>query len=346
MLKPKRYSFIGLDIGASAIKAAQVSRTGKQTRIEAAAVIPYPSTPAVLDEATVKRVRDVLNRQGFRGNRCVIAAPADKLHLELLDLPPRHSGAPVDQLARAEMTRLAKLEGTAFEMATWDLPAPPRGGTGTAVIAVATKHADTETVYNLFDHEGLSIEAMDVQVCAIARACRTRQSTQGITAVLDLGFSRAVLMFIREGVVVFQRSFVLCGTGAVQAELIKRLGIDADVATHLMTKTELDQPANSSPQIAAVQTLLGRYVEMLSEQLESSFAYISHRYSDAQPTEILVIGGGAMSGGIRDLLKTRLAIAIEPVAPMTLAECAPLAMEKCSTPLLTTAVGLALYEGD
>src|SRR5438309_1610662 len=142
------------------------------------------------------------------------------------------------------------------------------------------------------------------QARTIARACRTRANAAGITAVLDLGFSRAVMMFIREGVVVFQRTFTNCGIGAVHAELIKRLGIDADVADHLVANMDEDRDGEPSPQAAAVRALMTRFVDQLGEQLESSFAYIMHRYSDVQPAEILVLGGGSMSGGVRDLLKT------------------------------------------
>ena len=119
----KRFGYIGLDIGSRHIKAVQVARGKSQPRIEAAAVIPFVSPEPALDADCVRRLRDVLARQGFRGNQVVIVAPANKLHVEMLDLPPRHSGAPVDQLARAEMMRLGKLEANAFEMATWDLPA-------------------------------------------------------------------------------------------------------------------------------------------------------------------------------------------------------------------------------
>ena len=110
-------------IGAHSIKAAQVTRRGKTVRVDSVAVIPHAQPGAAIDAAAAHRVRDVLARQGFNGNRVVITAPADKLHVELLELPPRHSGAPVDQLAQVEMMRLSKLEGTAFEMETWDLPA-------------------------------------------------------------------------------------------------------------------------------------------------------------------------------------------------------------------------------
>src|SRR5437762_9388593 len=250
MLFGKRHSFIGLDMGSRSMKAAQISRRGKQVRVEAAAVIPYAGEQATLDERGMRRLRDVLHRQGFHGHKLIVAAPADKLHVELLDLPPRHSGAPIDQIAQAEMMRMAKLEPNAFEMAAWDLPAPPRGGTGTAVMAVAARHADTTSLCQTMESAGLSVEAIDVQACAIARSCRPRLNETGVTAILDLGFSRAVMMFIRDGVVVFQRSFLHCGISHVQAELIKRLGVDADVADHLIGDSD-PEPVDVSAIVAA-----------------------------------------------------------------------------------------------
>src|SRR4051794_19224832 len=101
MLFGKRYSFIGLDMGARSMKAAQVSRSGKTARVEAAAVIPYAGTEMTLDEQGMRRWRDVLHRQGFQGHKLAVAAPAEKRHVKLRVLPPRHSGAPIDQIAQA-----------------------------------------------------------------------------------------------------------------------------------------------------------------------------------------------------------------------------------------------------
>jgi Tfp pilus assembly PilM family ATPase len=361
MALTRRYGYIGLDLGGNAMKAVQVSRQGAHRRVEAAAVIPYPSVPTAIDATCAERIHDVCHRQGFRGDRLVIAAPEDKLCMELLDLPPRHSGAPVDQIARGEMMRLAKLDSDAFEIATWDLPAPPRGGTGTAVMAVAARHADTAPLYQLFADNGLHIEAIDVQACAIARACRARAHATGTTAVLDLGFGRAVMMFVRDGVLVFQRAFAGCGMNVVHAELIRRLSVDAEVAQYLVDHagddhgathtgaTHSDEAQIAQPQTGqgqVVQTLLARFADTLSAELESSFAYVMHRYSDVQPHEILVVGEGASASGVRQLLVERLGIPLEPLSPAKLVECAASTMEKCSAPNLTAALGLALYDGD
>ena len=155
------------------------------------------------------------------------------------------------------------------------------------------------------------------------------------------------MWFLREGVVVFQRTFIDCGTNLVQTELMKRLSVDADVAEHLFAYAECESgPGKSLPQTATVQAQIARYVDGLAEDLEASFAYINHRYNDAQPPTLFAIGGGATSGGVREALSARLNMPIDALAPMKLAECRPQTLEKCSSPILTTALGLALYEGE
>ena len=49
---------------------------------------------------------------------------------------------------------------------------------------------------------------------------------------------------------------------------------------------------------------------------------------------------------MRAALGARLKLSVEALAPMGVMECSAMALEKCSTPVLTTALGLALYEGD
>src|SRR5205814_8660548 len=99
-----------------------------------------------------------------------------------------------------------------------------------------------------------------------------------------------------------------------------------------------------SPQAATVHAMIARYADALAAELGTSFAYVNHRYNDSQPATIFVIGGGSTSGAVCAALQSRLNIAIEPLSPMKLAECASTTTEKCSTALLTTALDLALYE--
>jgi Tfp pilus assembly PilM family ATPase len=342
-----RFSPIGIDVGAASIKAMQVSHLpGGKFRIEAAATIPHASADGKMDAAAVARLTDVLARQGFRGHRVVLAASSSKLTVEVLDLPPRASGAPIDQLARVELVRLAKLESDPFESASWDLPAPARGGSGTALMAVAAKVADTEPLYRMFESRGLYVESIDVPACAVARAAHWRIDPAAMTAVLDLGHSRAGLYMLHAGTVVFQRGLSNSGVHPLKADLAKRLQVDAEVAEHLLNETAIAETAENPRPIDAVKTVVARYADSLASELNSTLSYVGHRYPQSNLETMLLIGGGSRLGGLQPLLGEQLGMKVEPlVSGAAAAACAPHIAGRCVDGLMTMALGLALYDG-
>src|SRR4051794_17457208 len=105
------YGPIGLDIGSRWVKAVQLAGRGESRSLHAAAVLPTPVVPSVKDpvaeaemlQTIAARLSSQLVRQGFHGRDVVVAAPAHRLEADLLELPPRGSGAPLDDLARVEI---------------------------------------------------------------------------------------------------------------------------------------------------------------------------------------------------------------------------------------------------
>jgi Tfp pilus assembly PilM family ATPase len=336
---------IGIDIGTTSIKAVQISRPGGNgLRIESAAILPLDAAHNTLDTATISRLRDVMARQGFRGSRCVLAVLASKLQVELLELPPRSSGAPVDQIARTEMIRLGKLESEPFEMASWDLPASSRGNAGTTVMAVAARFSDTEPLYQLFESSGFAVESIDVQATAIARACAGRIDHSQMTAALDLGYSRATLFLLHGGLVVFQRVLSHARLESIYNELMQRLDVDLEVAQHLLVRP--DESSAESEQARQITTIVEHYCDSILSDLDASFAYSRHRYPELAMGSMFVLGGGSSIHGLPEALGERLNRQVQMISPVVIAPCASAAIPRCSDGLLTMALGLALYEGE
>jgi Tfp pilus assembly PilM family ATPase len=194
IFRRNHYSPIGLDLGTRLIKALQLTGAGPNCRIQAALALPRNEGEAI-DLGTTTRLRDILERHGFLGHRIVLAAPANQLHQEVLELPPRESGAPLDQIAAAEIARTGKMDPGSFEMASWDLPAPPRASAGTSVMALAMRHADAAALLDPFEHAGLDVIGIDSQACALARLLAARP-TEGLSVVLDLGWNSGLVAFV------------------------------------------------------------------------------------------------------------------------------------------------------
>lgn len=160
------WSPIGLDIGGRYVKAAQLSRSPDGWRIEATACFPRVTSEAELDRRQVQQIHDVLSRQGFRGRSVVLAVPAGTLLTAILELPPRRSGALLEQIARAELARMYKCDAQSIEISCWDLPVPSSADGSTAVMATSCRHADARELLKAFEDTGLGVKALDVHTCS------------------------------------------------------------------------------------------------------------------------------------------------------------------------------------
>lgn len=353
---------VGIDVGSRAVKAVQLERpTGPdgRPRVVAATVRPRVGDgPLRADEAAA--VAEGLVASGFLGDRVVLAAPGDALMVGPLELPPRGTQAPLDQLARMEVARNFRCPPESFELAWWEVPAGGRGGRGTQALAVAMPHAGADALLDAVERPGLTVAALDAGPVALVRACRPALAGKGITAVLDLGWGPATLSLVYQGVLTFGRRIPEGAFGPLQGSLGTALGVEPDVAAYLLAEVGLtgraadgpvdaggpgsDDEADPVEMPADGGRLLAGFVDTLARELLLSFAYAGHQYPDAAVAELLLVGGGAGLAGLAPLLASTLGVEVRAVAPADVAECEPSLRGVCSSPALTLALGLAMRE--
>jgi Tfp pilus assembly PilM family ATPase len=379
---------VGIDVGARAVKAVQLGRDrwgDGRWQVTAAAEVPredvgqppapgqsagQQSNPAhLLTAAEVRRLIGTLERQGFSGRDVVLAVPNDKVVSSMLELPPRSSNAPLEQIARMEMARAHRYAPDSFEMGCWDLPAAARATRQTPVMAVACPHADAAATMDPFEAEGLNVRGLDVRAVALARACAPALGgdAAGITGIVDLGWTSATLSLMHQGVVIYGRTLGDSGIFKLYHTLASRLGLEIDVIDYLLADSGLDTAESqgdaapvvepgAAPAVAATEDLGARrkgkpatdarglisaHFEAAMHELQVSLTYAQHQYPDTPLSRLLVVGGGGCIRGVTEHLRASLGIESRAVAPADLAPCAPAAMVKCASPSLTAALGLA-----
>ncbi|WP_428937609.1 pilus assembly protein PilM [Fontivita pretiosa] len=341
---------IGVDLGSHSVKAVQLAPAGEgRWRVHAAARLPLPVPNHPFDVHTVRNLRDVFERHGFVGHDLVVAAPARHLLSDVLEVPPPQSGAPIGQIARAELARNAKIDDDAFELAWWDLPAPSRGGAGanTSVMAVALRHDRADELLDPFEQEDFRVVAIDPQAMALARACRLHsEHTPGsVSAILDIGFGSVLLVLVRDECVIYQRRLPDAATGMLVRWLADQFSLADDEAQYVLEQIGISVPsaAELAPpaQASRVRDLVQRHLEQMIVELEQAFGYVAHRYADTSVGRLLVCGGGATIAGLVAYLQNRLGLPVQPLSPKDLVECTDAAPG--NSPAMTMATGLALY---
>lgn len=180
MIPGAHSTWIGIDPASDAVRAVAV-RGGA---VLAMAEIPVSAPAEAPSTQVFSRLLESLQRQGVpRGAKCVAVPPERSMTSAVLELPPRASGAPIEQLAAAEIGK--GLDGGAIEVGAFELPAQQRARTtGTEYLVVGGGRADIVQLITSLGHVGLEIEAVDTPTTAVARAIGT-----GVRVVAEVGAS-------------------------------------------------------------------------------------------------------------------------------------------------------------
>ena len=338
---------IGVDVGGRNIRAVQLKGGPGRWSVCAAdsAVRDNPGAP--IGRADAVQLRQLISEGAFKGRRVVLAVPNSQLLTGIMELPPRSSGAPLDQLARGELSRMHRCEPDSFEIACWDLPAPARAGGSTYVMAAGFSHVQADDLIDTIEAEGLNVHALDIHASAVSRACGPLlRGVEGIVSILDLGWDQANLVFLHQGVIVYERKLVKSGIGAVVDSLSREWKLHRDKAHKLVREIGLTGGENSevSPDdIQAANGAVSSYCDALVEEMRIPLSYLTNQYPDATPETLLLIGGGSLVPGLEVRLDSLLNFYVRTVRPDDIVKCSP-EIARQFGPSLTAAAGLGQFD--
>jgi Tfp pilus assembly PilM family ATPase len=331
---------IGVDIGGRRIKAVQLKGSPGRWGISAAGCIMRENPGGPVERADIVQLRDMVIKDSFKGRRVILSVPFNELLTGIMELPPRSSGAPLDELARIELARMHRCEPDSFEIACWDLPAPARAGGATHVMAAGFSHEKANALVDIVEAEGLEICALDICASAISRACTPLlEGVTGIAAILDLGWDQADLILLYQDVIVYERKLVKGGIGSVVDSLGRELKVHHEKAEHLIWNVGLAPGCdNVTPAYCkAINQAVSTYCESLVEEMQIPLSYLSNQYPDASPETLLLVGGGGRIPGIERQLDSVLEFYVRTVLPGDIVKCSAEIEKKFSTSLAAAA---------
>lgn len=269
---------IGVDVGAGAIKAMQL---GAGMR---ALVMPRASERV---EPDIDRLCEALWRRGFSGREVVVSVPSPWVRSAMLELPPRSSGAPLDQIVRSELARVHRAEPASMEVAWWEIPAGARAGGAAetmSAMAVGAAGAEVERLVRAFEAADFDVVRVDVHPWAMLRAVAAAGlASTTVTVMLDLGWSAARLSLVHgaagRGVIAYERELPEVGAARLASEVERRTSLAPEVI-----RAELFglAPTSGSERLDALRREAAScamdLAQGLAEEAAVSLAYAAHRY--------------------------------------------------------------------
>lgn len=348
---------IGLDISPGFIAAAQLRRArtpaGAPWVLAAAAVIPRKPDAASagsVSAAEADRIADTLWRCGFRGRDVVLGVPDSDLLVSALELPPRSSGAPLEELARHELARAHKCDAAAVESAIWDLPGPVRGSAITHTLAVACPHAASVSLLDTLEHPAgarLRVRSLHPRLLALARVgVLALGDPAEPAALLDLGLEHALIAVLHAGMPVYQRLAPDAGLGPLLDTLAHRLAVERPLAAHTLwtigTGCDPAERVEGMDRMEIARAIIAAHLESLARDVAAVLDYAAHLYPHAPIRRLGLAGPGAAVPGVAAKLAFDLSLRAQDITPAHALLCPSHLADAGRDPRLSVAVGLAL----
>jgi Tfp pilus assembly PilM family ATPase len=330
------WSPIGLRVSAQRVTAVQLDQIG---RVRAFASFGRREPDSPISAAEAVRIRTVLDRQGFRGSSVVLGAPRRMIRSTTLELPPASSGAPIDQLADSELSRIHKLAPGTFTKGLWELPPSNRANATAQTMAVTCLHEHSDELCDLFEAADLGVVAIDVAALATIRALP--DIAEGSHAILEIEDSRASLAVVHNGVLLFQRDLGEMTMRRLRAEVAKHLRLPASTVSALLHEQGLN-PDGDGP--AALAEAVKESLEVFIEEIAHSAAYASSRFANVNIARVFFVGPAAGIPGLAEHLGASLecAFTVPHICELTRQGC-PFA-EHARPGEGISALGLALWK--
>jgi len=341
-----RLSPIGIDIDSCFINAAQLSRTSSGWGLVAAGRIPRQDTAEQLpmDAGQAAAMLSTLHRQGFHGKRIVLSLPEDKLRSEVMEMPPRSSGAPIDDIVSAELARLYDYDPDAAEIASWDLPPQVRAKDSTQIFAVACPHATALELMDPFEAARMDVTALEGNSQALMRVCVKRVSSSGISAILSLGYDYALLQIVFSGMIIYKRIIPEAAMKRLESVISNKISIDRQSTEFLLAEANLATGQDSSSgAMPVVNAMIRNFLDLVVQELDAPFSYATHQYGQDTIEKLLIMGSGASIPGTDEYLAEKLQQSVQILRPNDIVAC-PANMNKSADPALIAPIGLAMYE--
>jgi len=302
---------IGIDLGSTSLKLAQLSETQSVYDLVAAGSAELP--PECQDNFNVrlhfceKAIRDIVRINGFRGRQAVLSVPADATFVHHVKVPKR----PPDQIHQTLLGELAgKLPFPASEaeirhVVAGDIPGndQPR----LEVIVVAVPRATVQAQLAMARRAKLDVVGINVESCAIVdcfgRVLRRASDQNRPVLFIDLGHASTQVVLSHGRQIVFARNVSVAGR-TLDAAVAEALGIPPAEAHQIRRQLDAEDPAD--PRVSELYMCMSQAIDQLIDELSQCLLYYEAVFRSQSIERVIFLGGQAMNRRLCQTIAQRL----------------------------------------
>ena len=340
---------VGLDIGTSAVRAAEIELNDRVPALGAFSQVGLP--PGTIVDGEVRdqtAVADALRRLWqngkFTSKSVVVGIAGLRAITRELDLP-WVPDSEVDSAVRFQSEEVIPFTPDKTLLSAQVLADnTSEDGVKTRRVLVAAAHRDlVDGVVGAVEEAGLEVQGVDLVSSALVRALvDPAHISDEPEAIVSVGAGLTVIVVHQQGRPQFVRTV---GTGGQLATDAISSALDLPVADAEGLKRRLEE---GSPQLTAAQRAVDPVTQDLVSEIRNSIQYFSSLPGRSPVTRIRVTGGGSQLKGFARELESRVRIPVLLVSPMDRLDLSGLDLdadtEAALKPVLATSIGLSLPE--
>ena len=342
----RKKELVGLDIGASSVKAVQLKRVGKGYELVHLGMAPLnPETivdGVIMDGGSViSAIQQIYQEHGIKTRDVAVAVSGHSVIVKKIKVQQMTEEELAGQLQwEAEQYIPFPIEDVNLDFQILE----PRGGAEMDILLVAVKKDVMNDYLTVISSAGLNGQVVDVDAFALENAYEiTGEIPRDQTvALVNLGAMVMNINILQRGVTEFTRDSAIGGNRYTES-IQKMLGLSFEQAEKLKMGTPVEGRtlSEAQPAIDMVNT------ELAGEIRRSMDFFRSSSQSDTIH-KVVLSGGGARLPGLMNFLGQHLEVPVEVVNPLRAIKADPKKFDpeylEFVGPQLGVAVGLALRQ--
>ena len=316
---------IGIDIGTTSVKVAQMShQDGQWALLKTAHVHIQPegndSKPAIL-----QALKDSLTGMDFDGSRIVCVVNCPQTCVRTMTAPPM----PSQELAEAIRWEAKNYVSFPLEEAIWDYEITgetvEKGVKKLNITVAASPRETIDRLLSFFSQLSINVSGIIPISTAfqnIVHRNQVKSAPSETLAVIECGASVTELNIYQDGRLAFSRKLSTAGkniTESLMTTLVSdrgKLQLNFQQAEEIkkkygMVESETDQWIEEKISTSQILSLIRPKLEQLAGDIESSLDFYREESRGGTVNRILLFGGGSVLGGLAPFLSQQLGIKVE-----------------------------------
>ena len=317
-------SLLGLDIGTSAVRAAQVSTKTDPPTMELFASVELPrgavSGGEVLDhEAVVSALKELISRGRFSAKRTALGIANQKVVVRQLDMPAMEEEELRGALQfQAQEYIPIPIEDAILDFQVLEELVDSNGERQVKVLLVAAQRDMVNGFVSVAQAAGLDPAVVDLSPFAAMRALSAPIPLLGSReseAVIDIGAGVTDIVVHEHGKPRFVRILPMGGHDVTDA-LVAGLEIDEAEAENVKLRTGLAPEGGPFPAEGAAK-IVDQRASAFVDEVRGSIDYYLAQEGAARISTVVLTGGGSKLPGLHERLASALHLPVEEGQPLS-----------------------------